>query len=628
MIVFHNVTKEYGSRVLFQNISFKINPKERLGLVGRNGHGKTTLLRMIVGEESPDTGTISMPKNYHLGWVKQHYHFEQKTALQEAAQGLPEYSRDETWRAEKILAGLGFSEEMMAASPLRLSGGFQVRLNLAQVLLAEVDLLLLDEPNNYLDILSLRWLADFLRNWPGELILITHDRNFMDRIISHTLAIHRQKVRKIEGDTSKLYEQIAQEEEIYEKTRLNDEKKRKEMEQFINRFRAKARLGSLVQSRVKTLAKMEKKEKLAEVKNLEFSFSYKFIPAKLLLKAEGLTFGYDAQRPLFKKLDFDVLPGDRICVVGPNGQGKTTLLKILADKLKADQGHITHHPETEAGYYEQTNVSSLVDHRTVLQEVEQSEENLSPQQARSICGAMLFEDEDALKKISVLSGGEKCRVMLGKIIARKVNLLLLDEPTNHLDMQSTDALLEAIDHFPGGVVMVTHNELFLHSLANKLIVFHRGKVEIFRGSYQDFLEKIGWDEIENELTSPHQGEQSDKKANKKALRKKRSEILSQRNKELKPLEQKSQRLEQEIAMQEKEYGELEKQLIQANHDNRGEDIRRLAQDMDRLNKSMDQGYQKLEDLTQKQEEIQLSYEKSLAALQDTDSSTETESPLP
>jgi ATP-binding cassette subfamily F protein 3 len=260
MIAVDNLSKSFGSQLLFDGISFKINRKERVGLVGRNGHGKTTLFRIIAGLESADSGTVSIPRNYRIGYVEQEPVFTAETVLEEAALGLPPAERDRLWKAEKILFGLGFDPRDLERAPIELSGGYQVRLNLAKVLLADHDLLLLDEPNNYLDITSIRWLGRFLRGWPGEFVLITHDRSFMDSVITHVIGIHRKKARKIGGDTGKYYAQIAQDEETYEKTRLNDERKRKEVELFISKFRAKAQLVGLVQSRIKTLAKMDKRE--------------------------------------------------------------------------------------------------------------------------------------------------------------------------------------------------------------------------------------------------------------------------------------------------------------------------------------------------------------------------------
>src|SRR3989304_1688767 len=251
MLKVSGLEKAYGSQVIFDNVSFVMNPGGRLGVAARNGHGKTTLFRMILGEEQPDAGVISIPSYYTIGHLSQHIHFIEDTVLKEGCLSLPvsEDGVDESYKVETILMGLGFSVDDFNRNPNEFSGGYQVRLNLAKVLVSEPNLLLLDEPTNYLDIVSVRWLIRFLRDWPNELMIITHDRNFMDNVTTHTMAIHRSKIKKVAGNTYKLYEQIAMEEEVYEKTRVNDDKKRKEIEEFVNRFRAKATKAKAVQSR-------------------------------------------------------------------------------------------------------------------------------------------------------------------------------------------------------------------------------------------------------------------------------------------------------------------------------------------------------------------------------------------
>ena len=447
MISVDNLSKSYGGQVLFENISFKINRRERVGLVGRNGHGKTTLFRLITGLEEPDSGTIAIPRHYRIGYVEQNIDFSEDTVRAEAARALPPDARDQMWRVEKILFGLGFGPADLDKHPGELSGGYQVRLNLTKVLLADFNILLLDEPNNYLDITSIRWLERFLLAWPGELVLITHDRSFMDKVVTHTMAIHRRKIKKIEGDTGKLYDQIAMEEETYEKTRINDERKRKEIQGFIDKFHASAQLTGLVQSRKKTLSKMIKKEKLEKLTSLEFGFGYKPFHGKYVLSVEDLTFGYDPSLPLIEDFGITIGARDRVFVIGKNGRGKTTLLKLMAGVLEPDRGEITKPMAVAPGYFEQTNVQSLSAANSVLEEIGSAAPEVDPSKARYLCGLMMFEGDAALKKIGVLSGGEKSRVLLGKLIASPLNLILLDEPTNHLDMESSDALLAAIDNF-------------------------------------------------------------------------------------------------------------------------------------------------------------------------------------
>ena len=611
MVSFDNVSKSYGARVLFENVTFNINKGERIGLVGRNGYGKTTLMRIITGEESADDGKVSIPKNYKIGFLKQHISFSKNKVVEEVMLGLKEDEKDQRWKAEKILSGLGFSADDMEKDPASFSGGYQVRITLAQTLLSSPDLLLLDEPTNYLDIVSIRWLKSFLNTWKGELLLITHDRQFMDDVVTHIAGIHRSKVRKIAGKTDKFYEQIARDEEIYEKTRINDEQKRKELEQYITRFRAKARLAGLVQSRIKTLNKMEKKEKLEAIKNLEFSFKYKAITSKQIMRAENIAFSYDGKNCLVKDLSIIIGSEDKIAVIGKNGRGKSTLLKLFAGILSPQSGSIIYHTGCAKGYYEQTNVSSLNPESTIEEEIQSVSDTFDRTYVRNICGSMLFSQDDALKKIKVLSGGEKSRVMLGKIIASPLNVLMLDEPTNHLDMDACDSLIEAVDNFEGAVIMVTHNEMFLHALANRLIVFQDEYPYIFEGTYEEFLEKEGWKEEggvkEKEVKT---------KVTKKDARKLRSEIISERNKVIKPLEEKSTALENSISEYEEEVNKLNELLIEASSNNQGELIGEYGKRLSELNKLIDDAFEELDKVVQELEIKKKDYDEKLNKIEE------------
>ena len=617
MISIENLHKSFGGQVLFDRISFKVNTKERVGLVGRNGHGKTTLFRIMIGEEFADSGKVIIPKNYRLGYVKQTIEFTEETVLKEGMRSLPEAESSHHWKVEKILNGLGFSQSDMQLHPSKFSGGFQVRLNLAKILVSEPDMLLLDEPTNYLDIASIRWIEKFLVSWPHELMVITHDRGFMDKVVTHIVGIHRQKARKIEGTTEKYYAQMAQEEEILDKTRLNVEKREKEIELFISRFRAKARLANLVQSRIKTLSKMEKSDKLQKIKTLDFSFRSKPFGAKYVMSAKNLSFSYHPAKKLIDQFNITISSGERVCVVGKNGKGKTTLLKLLAGKLKPLSGEINDNPQIEKGFYEQTNIRSLVDSRTVEEEILYAHEDVDRQLARNICGAMMFEGDSALKKISVLSGGEKSRVMLGKLLVTPVNLLLLDEPTNHLDMESSDALLAAIDSYEGTVVMVTHNEMFLHALADRLIVFTENGIDIFEGGYADFLEKGGW---HDEDDRPDLRVRSDKqtkpyeKVNKKEIRKIRSEIITARSKVLKPLEDQIRKAENDIDACEKELESLNHAMIEASQNSNGSRIAEISRAIHACRSAIDENFDLLESLTENLDTQNAVFQKRLEEL--------------
>jgi len=494
MIKITALTKSYGEQFIFDDVSFSMGRGERIGLVGRNGHGKTTLFRMILGEEEPDTGEIIIPRHYKIGHLSQHIKFSEDTVLKEACLSLPKSDDgiDETYKVEIILSGLGITEDQLGLDPMKLSGGYQIRLNLAKVLVSEPGLLLLDEPTNYLDIVSIRWLRKFLRDWKNELIIITHDREFMDSVTTHTMAVHRNKLRKIQGPTEKLYSQIAQEEEIHEKTRINEEKKRREVERFIDRFRAQATKASSVQSKIKALEKKEKLEKLDTIRTLDFEFNPAPFNGKRMLEAENISFGFN-DNTLFSSLSFSVGKNDRIAIIGKNGKGKTTLLNVLAAELSQISGDVKRHPDLKLAYFGQTNIGRLNLRNTVEEEMMDAHPDYSRAAARRVCGIMMFDGDKALKKIDVLSGGEKSRVLLGKLLLSPANMLLLDEPTNHLDMHSVETLTEAIKTFDGGVIIVTHSEMILDSVANRLIVFDGGEASVFEGTYREFLDKIGWE---------------------------------------------------------------------------------------------------------------------------------------
>lgn len=528
MIKINQLSKSYFARELFTDVTLQMNAGERLGLVGRNGFGKTTLFRLILGQEEPDSGDITIPRNYRIGHLEQHLHFEQSTVLDEAALGLPEDEVHSIYKAEAILFGLGFSQDDLARSPHEFSGGFQIRINLAKLLLSEPNLLLLDEPTNYLDITSVRWIARFLRNFKGELILISHDRDFMDSVTTHTAVIHRQKIRKFEGGTEKAYGQIILEDEIHEKTRANEEKKRAQAEAFINRFRAQASKAKLVQSRIKMLERLPKLDELAEIESLDFEFRHAPFAAKTLLEARDLSFGYSSGTLLFERLSLTVNARDRIAVIGNNGKGKSTLLNVLSGGLQPLTGELKSHPDMKLGYFGQTNISRLNPKLTIEEEIQNANGALTRTQVRNICGTMMFSGDLALKKVSVLSGGEKSRTLLGKILAHPSNLLFLDEPNNHLDMESIDALIESLQDFPGAFLIVTHNERILRALATKLVVFQRGKADVFDTDYDEFLDKIGWDDesegngVQKKPSSRNR--ENGKKAQEKAERREKARI--------------------------------------------------------------------------------------------------------
>lgn len=503
MIQFSGVTKSYGSRKLFEDLTFSINKGEKCSLVGRNGTGKTTLLRMICGEEEYDEGMISFPKHYKIGILKQHLHFTESTLIEECCLGLPPEKAHEQYRAEKILFGLGFLEEDLYKSPLDFSGGYQIRIELCKLLLSEPDCLLLDEPSNYLDVLSMRWLIRFLKNWKGEIITISHDREFLDALATHTMGLNRGKMKKTEGGTDAYYTKVLQEEEIHERTRVNLDKQKAHLQSFVDRFGAKATKAGQAQSRMKAISRMPVLEKLASLHELDFDFQYAPFTSQKVLTASEISFAYpEMDEPLIHDFNLLIENGDKIALIGKNGKGKSTLLQLIGQIFEPQKGLIQMPEKVKIGYFGQTNINRLDPKKSIYEEIALANPLLNMTQVKKICGIMMFSGDDSNKKISVLSGGEKSRVLLGKIIATPCNLLLLDEPTNHLDMESVEALVSAVESFQGAVIIVSHTEWILHRIAQKLVICHEKAQALFEGTYEDFLEKIGWEEEGSKKAPP------------------------------------------------------------------------------------------------------------------------------
>lgn len=610
MIQLTNISKSFAKQELFHNLNFKLNSKNRVGLVGRNGSGKSTLFKIILGEEHPDDGEVSIPKNYRIGSLKQHLVFSENTLIKEASLALTEDQKYDTYRVEKILFGLGFVQEDLEKNPLDFSGGYQIRINLAKLLVTEPNLLLLDEPTNYLDIVSLRWLKDFLKNFDGEVLLITHDRDFMDSVTTHTMGIVRKKVNFISGNTHKFYEQLAANDELHVKTKISQDKKIKELEEFIAKNKTRASTAALAQSKVKQLEKIDRMEDITNESTLKFDFNFKPTPAKVLLDVNDLSFGYSPDKILFEKISFSLKKGECLGIIGKNGKGKSTLLNTLCGELKQLSGKVSLHVSSSFGHFGQTNINHLNLNNSVFEEIYGSNAKLSMARARSICGAMMFSGDNADKKVSLLSGGEKSRVMLGKILVDELNVLFLDEPTNHLDMDSIDSLKDAIKNFEGSVVIVTHSEELLRAVANRLIVFAKDGAELFDGNYDEFLEKIGWEEEEVEKkvkTAP--------KSNQHVNKKQRSYLISQRNKETSPLKKKIEKLEKQIMEYEEKLELNQKELIKISSSGDSGELSELYKEVAYQENKIEEDFEKLEVLQNKFDEITEDYEEKINELE-------------
>ena len=606
MIQLTNLSKSFGGQTLFNGVNLKLSHGQKIGFVGRNGSGKSTLFKIILGEEGHDSGEVAIPKNYRIGTLKQHLVFTEPTVREECALVLPEDEQWNFYKIEKLLFGLGFSEEDLDKDPLSFSGGFQIRINLVKLLATEPNMLLLDEPTNYLDILSLRWLRGFIREFDGEVILITHDRDFMDSVTTDTMGVHRKGLRTISGDSYKYYATLEMEDETYEKTKSNQDKKRKELEEFVARNKARASTAALAQSKQKELDKMDDMGELQNDATLSFSFSYKETPAKVIFRAENLGFGYDANEPLFQNLTFAMEKGSRVAIIGKNGKGKSTLLNYIAGELEQQQGSIEFHPSTKFAHFGQTNIERLNVKSAIVDEIASVNKEIGIPQARNIAGRMMFSGELGDKKIEVLSGGERSRVMLGKIIATPANLLFLDEPTNHLDMQSIDALADAIEDFDGSLIMVTHSEMLLHRLADALIIFHKGGAEYFDGTYADFLEKIGWEE--EEASKP---KKKKVKVDYKERKKLRKAVTKERNEERKVYTKEIQTCEENIEILEKKMSDKNRLLEEASDVENNTLIMELSKEIGSMQQEVDSFFERLEIASELDEEIVARYELKL-----------------
>lgn len=600
MIQVDDLSIAFQGVFLFKEASFSIQRGERCGLVGRNGSGKTTLFKILAKQEEPDSGIIATSKNYSIGVLNQHITFSHSRVVDEAASALSESEKDNVYKAEKILFGLGFKESDLDRNPTEFSGGYQIRIHLAKLLIAEPNCLLLDEPTNYLDIVSIRWFTKFLKEWKGEFMIISHDREFMDSVTTHTMGIHRQKVKKIQGSTVDFYEKIFLDEEIHEKTRLNLEKKKAHAQEFIDRFGAKASKATQAASRQKLLNRIPTLEKLKDLYDLDFKFKEAYFPGKRMIEAADVCFDYNSNQdqPLINHFSLSLEKGERVAIIGKNGRGKSTILKLLAQDLKPHHGNVRLWENVHIGYFGQTNIDRLHPQNTIEQEISASNTKLTTTEVKGICGLMMFSSAKADKKTAVLSGGEKSRVLLGKILASPCNLLLLDEPTHHLDMESIEALIDALEEFEGSLILVTHSELILKRLElNKIIVCHEYGQETFLGNYDEFLSKKGWgDEEGGKKNKP-------KIQNPQKNKQQRAEQIAERSKKLKPILQEIEKKEKRVEFLETEQKKCnDKIIIEAQNGNSKvlQDLSKVVADQ---TKELEALYAELMVLWQQREDI-------------------------
>lgn len=595
MLQVNQLNKDYGSRILLEDITFNMNKGEKMGLVGRNGHGKSTLLKIIAGIENSSSGTVSFPKGYRVGYLSQHLSFSHKTVLAECLEVL-NGDENQAYKVYSFLDGLGFQAADYEKDPMSFSGGMQLRIHLAKTLLSDSDLLLLDEPTNYLDLYSMIWLGQYLKSLKSEIIIISHNKQFMNSVCDSIGGIYLRKFKKVKGTTHKYYEQLQMEQEVQEKAKANQDKKIKHMQNFVDKYRAKARGASQAQSRLKALQKMEDLNLEEDQAFINFRFHYAQFPAKILCEVKDVSFAYPEKDLLFQNLNIPIRANDRIGIVGLNGKGKSTLLKLLAKKLQPTNGEMRFHNKCIDGFFGQTNIDLLNPTLTVQDEIAAANPELETSLVRSICGSLLFSGDDALKKINVLSGGEKSRVLLGKILAQKCNMLLLDEPNNHLDMESIEILIDELNNFPGAVVIVCHDMDILKRVCKKFIVFHEDNAFEFLGDFDDYYNKYIINSSNNEYAAEEKKESISTNQNQRMMSKEFKAAFRKVEREINKTEELIYKLESQIEEKEKSLSELDSSNQEA--------INQGSQEWQNLKNQLEDNFSKLEKLYEEKEQLE------------------------
>lgn len=535
MISFNAVTKQQGTKILYANASFQLNPGEKVGLVGPNGAGKTTVFRLIVGEELPNQGSVSKPDKIKIGYFSQNIEdMKGRTVLQEVLTAgnletltseikrLEEKLSDPNLteedmittvelygelqhqfenvggydlesRAKEILGGLGFSNEDMLLDVGQYSGGWKMRVSLAKILLLNPDVLLMDEPTNHLDVESIIWLESWLQNYKGSVLMTSHDRDFMNRLVTKIIEVSRGAITTYGGN----YDFYERERDIRKEQLIAAAKRQEDMlakeEEFIARFAARASHAAQVQSRVKKIEKIDRIEVPEEERVMEFEWPVPPRGGEEVVKVTGLGKIWNLtdgrEKNVFQNATALVKRLDRVAVVGVNGAGKSTFLKIITGQTEPTSGTYQVGPSIVTGYFSQNSLDVLDPKKTILEEVEARVPLASVGSLRNLLGAFLFSGEEVHKKISVLSGGEKSRVILACILSQPVNFLVLDEPTNHLDIRSREVLLNAIKQFPGTVMMVSHDRFFLRELVTRVFEIDKNQLHTFDMTYPEYADR-------------------------------------------------------------------------------------------------------------------------------------------
>ncbi|GAB6193539.1 ABC-F family ATP-binding cassette domain-containing protein [Desulfocastanea catecholica] len=532
MLSVNHLDIRYGEKHLFKDVSIQVHGGNRIGLVGVNGAGKSTLLKIMAGISETDDGVVTRAKHFTIGYLPQESSelFSERSLYEEAEtafapllalqaeaaqlheqmrqmdphseefqtillrQGEIQHQLDASdiytigGKIEKILLGLGFRREDMEKPVNAFSGGWQMRLKLAKMLLEAPSLLLLDEPTNHLDLDSLTWVEQFLKNYNGSMVIISHDRTFLDKVTETTWELSFGRIDIYKGNYSYFIKERAERRAIEKGAYDNQQAKIKQTMRFVDKFRAKATKARQVQSRVKQLDKLERIELSEEESQIRFTFPPAPPSGRDVLTVDSVSKSYNGTK-VFSDVDLLLNRGDKVAMVGVNGAGKSTLLKILAGQIAPDSGEVRLGSNVRLSYFGQHQAQELSPQLTVLDTMALSGEEMTVTRTRSLLGAFLFRGEDVDKKVSVLSGGEKSRLALAKMIARPANCMLLDEPTNHLDMSSQDVLQEAMAQYDGTIVVVSHNRYFLEGFVNKVLEVKDGHITLYEGNVAEYQAK-------------------------------------------------------------------------------------------------------------------------------------------
>lgn len=560
--------KTYAGRTLFSDVGFSIIRGDRIGLVGPNGAGKSTLFSILLGETTPDSGRVMWEKGASIGFLPQESApVGNETVLSLALSHVPEHSRWEAEpKAKRILRGLAFRESDFDRSAKTLSGGWVMRAHLARLLVQEPDLLLLDEPTNHLDLESLIWFQDYLQGYPGSILMISHDREFLNVLTDSILEIARSKIFRYTGNYDSYLEQKVSREQQHEAAYANQQREIAKLQNFVDRFKAKASKASSAQSKMKLIDKLDVLDAPeTREKTVQFRFPQPQRSGQRVITMKGVDFSYGTT-PVYQGLDFELDRGARTVLVGPNGAGKSTLLKLLAGALHPKGGTRELGYNVKLGYFAQYRMDTLNPKHTVLQSALDMDRPVPEVAARSILGSFLFRNDDVFKPVGILSGGEKSRLALVKLLLDPPNFLLMDEPTTHLDMGSIDALIGALSQFEGTLVFISHDVHFIRAMARNVIHIDSGHLTPYAGDYQYYLDKTKSASAREALTAsltnhqPSTWTSPEEKKNQPSRSKEQKRLEAQerqaRAKQKRELEQRVTQLEAAIAEKEKRGAEV------------------------------------------------------------------------